>query len=143
MTLRIDYKKLQQIVLSMAPPGQATFRFVGEIAVHPVFRKGKLNMVRPLRKCEVCRGWIAPERVATIPRSRLCIEHAQRIDSFGGEFKVQFYHERISKAGSLKVNYGGIVTRLVRNQPAMERLIEWYEAEAFGSFQPAAEAALR
>ncbi|MCA9149916.1 MAG: hypothetical protein KDA92_11475 [Planctomycetales bacterium] len=89
-------------------------------------------MVSPLRKCEVCRSWIGPERVATIPRSRLCIEHARHIDSFGGEFKVQFYQERTSKAGSLKVNYGGIVTRLVRNHAAMARLIERYEEEAFG-----------
>lgn len=86
-----------------------------------------------LRKCEVCRRWIAPERVATVPQSRLCIDHAWSIEDFGGEFKVQFYQERTSKANSLKVNYGGIVTRLVRNQDAMQRLIDWYEEQAFGN----------
>ena len=97
------------------------------------FSKGKVQMSSRLRKCEVCRRWIAPERVASVPQSMLCIDHAWRIEDFGGEFKVQFYQERTSKAGSLKVNYGGIVTRLVRNQVAIERLIERYEEAEFGT----------
>ncbi len=123
----------KKILPSKAPQGGSCFAISVSVPPTKCFSKGKVQMSSRLRKCEVCRQWIAPERVATVPQSRLCIDHAWSIEDFGGEFKLQFYQERTPKAGSLKVNYGGIITRLVRNQNAMERLIERYEEEEFGN----------
>ena len=102
---------------------------------HPasVFRKGRFKCRVVSGSVRSVAGGLPLSESPRSPKACLCIDHAWRIEDFGGEFKVQFYQERTSKAGSLKVNYGGIATRLVRNQAALQRLIERYEEEEFGN----------
>ncbi len=74
------------------------------------------------RPCEICRKLIEAERVEAIPETRLCVEHARMIGKYGGEFLVTAIQESLGKAGSLKRNYGGIVTQKTRNQTGIEKL---------------------
>ena len=74
------------------------------------------------RPCEICRKLIEAERVEAIPKTRLCVEHARMIVKYGGEFLVTATQESLGKAGSLKRNYGGIVTRKTRNQTGIDKL---------------------
>jgi hypothetical protein len=74
------------------------------------------------RPCEICKKIIEAERVEAIPETRLCGEHARLIVKYGGEFLVTATQESLGKAGSLKRNYGGIVTRKTRNQTAIDKL---------------------
>jgi hypothetical protein len=78
------------------------------------------------RFCDVCKQPIEQERADGNPETRLCREHAEAIQKFGGEFRVTAQQERTSKSGSLKINYGGIETKSVRNQEAIERLKDEY-----------------
>lgn len=79
-----------------------------------------------LRFCEICKQPIDAERAESIPATRLCQVHAKEIEKYGGEFKVTASQERTSKEGSLKINYGSIATKSVRNQEAVDRLREDY-----------------
>lgn len=79
------------------------------------------------RPCEICKRLIEPERIEAIPETRLCTEHAREIVRFGGEFVVTSATENLSKAGSLKKNYGGISTEKTRNKSALERLRRAFE----------------
>ena len=81
------------------------------------------------RPCAICMKPIEPERIETLPETRLCSEHALRIAKFGGEFIVTATQERTSKQGSLKRNYGGVTTSSERNHQALEKLKDEYEAE--------------
>jgi hypothetical protein len=76
------------------------------------------------RLCEICKQPIENERTEGMPDTRLCGEHAREIEEFGGEFIVTAEQERTSKAGSLKINYGGVSTSKARNHAAIERLRE-------------------
>jgi hypothetical protein len=75
-----------------------------------------------VRFCEICKGEINAERAAHAPETRLCMEHARAVEEFGGEFITIGPHERTSKQGSLKQNYGGVTTTRMRNVQAVERL---------------------
>ena len=79
------------------------------------------------RLCEICKAPIDQERVEAIPDTRLCTEHGREIARFGGEFVISAEQERTSKAGSLKLNYGGITTARTRNAAAVARLRDEYE----------------
>jgi hypothetical protein len=79
------------------------------------------------RLCEICKRPIDSERAEGMPDTRLCGQHAEEIEQFGGEFVVTAQQERTSKASSLKINYGGITTSKSRNHAAMERLKQHYE----------------
>lgn len=79
------------------------------------------------RLCEICKRPIDPERAEGAPDTRLCTEHAREIERFGGEFLVTAQQEKTSKAGSLKLNYGGISTSKSRNYNGMARLRDAYE----------------
>ena len=74
------------------------------------------------RVCEICREAIDEERCEGLPDTRLCMKHAEEIQQYGGEFRIVSQQERTSKAGSLKINYGGVATRKERNDEAMRRL---------------------
>jgi hypothetical protein len=74
------------------------------------------------RPCEICKNIIEAERVEAIPETRLCVEHARLIVKHGGEFLVTATQESLGKAGSLKRNYGGIVTQKTRNQLGIDKL---------------------
>ena len=77
-----------------------------------------------MRLCVVCKKEIEDDRIDAIPGTRLCIEHGREIQKFGGEFKMSAADERTSKQGSMKINYGGIATSSIRNNEAIERLVE-------------------
>jgi hypothetical protein len=81
------------------------------------------------RPCEICRALIDPERIEAVPETRLCTEHARQIRPLGGEFLVTASHERTSKRGSLKRNYGGVNIEKTRNTQALRKLRELYERE--------------
>jgi hypothetical protein len=57
------------------------------------------------RYCERCRAEIPAERVEAVPDTALCVKCSEAV---GGEFEMIAIHERTSKAGSLKKNYGGV-----------------------------------
>ena len=57
------------------------------------------------RTCERCTAEIPPARVLAMPGTWLCIECSQEV---GGEFKLIATQENLGKAGSLKLNYGGV-----------------------------------
>lgn len=79
-----------------------------------------------VRWCEICKKPIESERAESFPDTRLCHKHAVEIESYGGEFRTSAAQERTSKAGSLKLNYGGVTTTRTRNDEAMRRLREDY-----------------
>lgn len=78
------------------------------------------------RLCEVCKEAIEGDRLAFIPDTRLCTQHAREIEKYGGEFVVTAEQERTSKPGSLKLNYGGVSTSKNRNVEAVQRLRDDY-----------------
>ncbi len=90
-------------------------------------------MARTVGKCEICREWIDAERLEALPDTLLCGEHAKQIARYGGEFITQFQEEPTSKPGSLKINIGGVATKRVRNNEAIEKLRRDYEEEQYGS----------
>ena len=57
------------------------------------------------RTRELCDAPIPPERVKAIPGTWLCIECSEEV---GGDFVYTATQENLGKAGSLKLNYGGI-----------------------------------
>ena len=57
------------------------------------------------RTCERCNTEIPTARVKAIPGTWLCIECSEEV---GGDFSYTATQENLGKAGSLKLNYGGI-----------------------------------
>jgi hypothetical protein len=57
------------------------------------------------RTCERCDAVIPPARVKAIPGTWLCIECSEEV---GGDFVLIAKQENLGKAGSLKLNYGGV-----------------------------------
>ena len=84
-----------------------------------------------MRHCIVCKNEIEAERIEAIPATRLCTIHGRQIQQFGGEFLMSASHERTSKQGSLKLNYGGVTTTTTRNEDALNQLLDEYEKEQF------------
>ena len=84
-----------------------------------------------MRVCIVCKQDIDPLRAEAMPDTRLCSKHGQEIEKFGGEFKLAASQERTSKQGSLKLNYGSVSAERVRNQAALERMLDEYERQQF------------
>jgi hypothetical protein len=72
---------------------------------------------------------IEMERIEAIPETRLCLDHAVKVKKYGGEFVMSATHDRTSKAGSLKKNFGGVSTKLSRNDRAIERLKDDFDEE--------------
>jgi hypothetical protein len=79
------------------------------------------------RYCEICKQPIDPERLEAMPQTTLCTEHARQIARYGGEFKLSATQTRLSKAGSLKKNYGDVAVSQYRDTSAMEKLRQDYE----------------
>src|SRR3954453_20231174 len=84
------------------------------------------------RPCEICGRPIEAIRIEVIPATRLCQEHGQMIRKFGGEFIVRSREDKTSKENSLKKNYGGVTTKLTRNEDAVARLRREYAAAKVG-----------
>jgi hypothetical protein len=57
------------------------------------------------RTCERCDAEIPEARVKAIPGTWLCIECSQEV---GGDFVYTATQENLGKAGSMKLNYGGV-----------------------------------
>jgi hypothetical protein len=57
------------------------------------------------RTCERCDAPIPPVRVKALPGTWLCIECSEEV---GSNFVYTAKQENLGKAGSLKLNYGGI-----------------------------------
>jgi ribosomal protein L37AE/L43A len=57
------------------------------------------------RTCEVCNAAIPAARVRAIPGTWLCIECSEDV---GGDYVYTAKQENLGKAGSLKLNYGGV-----------------------------------
>ncbi len=73
-------------------------------------------------RCAICGCLIGGERLEAVPRTWLCIDHARAISKHGGEFRLRIGFQRTSKAGSLKINYGGVSVTFERNWKALNRL---------------------
>ena len=86
-------------------------------------------MTTPTRPCEICGQLIDPQRAEEDSKTRLCEEHAKQIGKYGGEFLASGTHDRTSKVGSLKKNYGGVTVTLRRNQEGIEKLKDDYDKE--------------
>ena len=80
-----------------------------------------------MRHCEICKQPIDADRAEAIRQTRLCTEHGREIQKYGGEFIMSSVQENTSKEGSLKKNYGGISTRLRRNERAISQLKDDYD----------------
>lgn len=85
-----------------------------------------------IRLCAVCKQLIEPERAEGFKETRLCLAHAQQIRAWGGEFFLLASQEMTNKKESLKKNPGGVRTKLVRNQAAIDRLRREFLDEAAG-----------
>ena len=81
------------------------------------------------RYCEVCKAPIDLERAEALPDTVLCQEHSRQIAELGGEFVTVSKQERTSKPGSLKLNYGGIMTQKRRNVRALAKLKDQHAAQ--------------
>jgi hypothetical protein len=57
------------------------------------------------RTCERCNAEIPQARVEALPGTWLCIECSEEV---GGDFELIATQENLGKAGSLKLNYGGV-----------------------------------
>lgn len=85
--------------------------------------------VKP-RGCEICKKPIDLERLENDSQTRLCTEHARKIQKFGGEFLITATQERTSKEKSLKRTYGSVSVQMTaRNHEALRKLREEYEEE--------------
>jgi hypothetical protein len=79
------------------------------------------------RFCAICKQLINPERAEAIPETILCTQHAHEIAQFGGEFVTRVSHDKTSKPGSLKKNFGGVTTKKFHNDIAIRKLRAKYE----------------
>ncbi len=57
------------------------------------------------KPCKRCSKHIPVARQRAIPETELCIDCSEAV---GGDFVYVFSCGRLSKAGSMKINYGGI-----------------------------------
>ena len=63
------------------------------------------------RTCELCDAPIPPARVKAIPGTWLCLECSEEV---GGDFRYTGVQENLGKAGSMKLNYGGVTVKKQR-----------------------------
>lgn len=71
------------------------------------------------RPCVRCKAMIPPERIETLPETRLCVQCSAAV---GSDFETAVVSENIGKAGSLKKNYGGF--RLKKRRRKIQPLDE-------------------
>ncbi len=74
------------------------------------------------RFCEVCNVVIDGERCEVLPETQLCTGCARRMTKLGGEFITTVHQERLSKPGSLKLNFGGVSVSKTRNIEGLRKL---------------------
>ncbi len=67
------------------------------------------------RLCERCDAEIPRARIQALPGTWLCVRCSEEV---GGDFEYTATQENLGKAGSLKLNYGGVrVTKKRRKIP--------------------------
>lgn len=66
-----------------------------------------------LRPCLECGEEIPAERLAALPKTRLCVSCSEVV---GGEERRIGMPENLAKAGSLKKNYGGVTVLTVQRR---------------------------
>ncbi len=71
-----------------------------------------------LRQCERCDAEIPPARVKALPGTWLCIECSREV---GSDFQYTATQQNLGKAGSLKLNYGGVTIHKTRRKIAPRR----------------------
>ncbi len=81
-------------------------------------------MSEQTRPCEICKQPIERERIAALPATRLCTEHARQIAKFGGEFRATATTEGTGQ----KTGRGVVAINQTRNTDAIEKLRAAYEA---------------
>jgi RNA polymerase-binding transcription factor DksA len=59
-------------------------------------------MATKTRWCEICMAEIPADRIETAPGTRLCTEHANMIEEYGGEFITVATQESLGKQDSFK-----------------------------------------
>jgi hypothetical protein len=93
------------------------------------------------RFCAVCKLPIEAERAEGFKETRLCVAHAKEIRPLGGEFYLLARQEMTNKKESFKKNPGGVQTKLVRNQAAIDRLRQEFVDRRFAmsAAKPAVE----
>jgi hypothetical protein len=74
------------------------------------------------RTCERCDAEIPPARVKALPGTWLCIACSQEV---GGDFVYTATQQNLGKAGSMKLNYGGVSIQkkrraIQKKEPAAE-----------------------
>lgn len=65
------------------------------------------------RHCQLCKTEIPPARLQAMPETRVCVDCSKKI---GGEFQLELVPENLSKAGSLKKNYGSFDVKKSRRK---------------------------
>jgi hypothetical protein len=88
------------------------------------------------RGCEICKQKIDAVRAKALKNTRLCQEHATMLEEIDhrGEFIPAVTVESTHKPGSMKQTGGkGVTVELVRNDEAIEKLRELYEAQRSGA----------
>jgi hypothetical protein len=70
------------------------------------------------RLCERCNAEIPAARVKALPGTWLCIECSREV---GGDFQYTAKQENLGKAGSLKLNYGGVSIHKKRRKIAPKK----------------------
>ena len=68
-------------------------------------------MATKTRPCGRCGAMIPPERIEVLPETRLCVACSKAV---GGEFDLAIMPENLSKAGSMKKDYGSSNVRKTR-----------------------------
>jgi hypothetical protein len=61
--------------------------------------------------CERCESPIPPARLEALPDTRVCVKCSKEM---GGEFDLYSTTEDLSKAGSLKKDYGSVSIKKIR-----------------------------
>ena len=61
--------------------------------------------------CARCGGLIPVERLRILPRTQVCVRCSEEI---GGEYRMVLVHEKTSKQGGIKKNYGGVTVKRIR-----------------------------
>jgi hypothetical protein len=65
------------------------------------------------RLCERCDEEIPAARVKALPGTWLCVRCSEEV---GGDFEYTATQENLGKAGSLKLNYGGVKLKKKRRK---------------------------
>jgi hypothetical protein len=72
------------------------------------------------RWCERCNAPIPPARVKALRGTWLCLECSEEV---GGDFVYIAKQENLGKAGSLKLNYGGVT--ITKKRRKIRKKDEW------------------